>query len=97
MRTDQKIIVGVNKFETAETNDTPVFKIDESIQKMQTEKLKALKAKRNNTVVDKCLKTLSTAASGTDNIMPFVVDAVENYCTLGEIADTLRKVYGEYK
>ena len=92
-----KIIVGVNKFETAEINDTPVFKIDESIQKMQTEKLKALKAKRNNTAVDKCLKTLSTAASGTDNIMPFVVDAVENYCTLGEISDTLRKVYGEYK
>ena len=92
-----KIIVGVNKFETAEANDTPVFKIDESIQKMQMEKLKALKAKRNNTSVDKCLKNLSNAASGTDNIMPFVVDAVENYCTLGEISDTLRKVYGEYK
>ena len=92
-----KIIVGVNKFETAEVNDTPVFKIDESIQKMQTEKLKALKEKRNNTAADKCLKNLSNAAAGTENIMPFVLDAVENYCTLGEISDTLRKIYGEYK
>jgi len=92
-----KIIVGVNKFETAETGNTPVFKIDESIQKMQTEKLKTLKAKRNNAAAAKCLESLSDAASGTDNIMPFVLNAVENYCTLGEISDTLRKVYGEYK
>ena len=92
-----KIIVGVNKFETTEINDTPVFKIDESIQKMQTEKLNILKLKRNNTAVDTCLKNLFRAASGTENIMPHVLNAVENYCTLGEIADTLRKVYGEYK
>ena len=92
-----KIIVGVNKFETTETNDTPVFKIDERIQKMQTEKLKALKNRRNNAAVDACLQNLSRAASGTDNIMPFVLDAVEHYCSLGEISDTLRKVYGEYK
>ena len=92
-----KIIVGVNKFETTETNDTPVFRIDESIQKMQTEKLRSLKQRRDNVAVEKCLVDLSAAASGTDNIMPFVLTAVENYCTLGEIADSLRRIYGEYK
>ncbi len=92
-----KIIVGVNKFESEETNDTPVFKIDGSIQKMQTEKLKALKTKRNHAAVQACLQKLNTAAVGTENLMPYVLDAVENYCTLGEIADTLRNVFGEYK
>ena len=94
---EKKIIVGVNKFESEEKNDTPLLKIDAGIQKMQTEKLKALKAKRNNTVVQDCLQKLSSAASGSENLMPFVVNAVENYCTLGEISDTLRKIYGEYK
>jgi methylmalonyl-CoA mutase N-terminal domain/subunit len=97
IESQSKIIVGVNKFESEEKNDTPLLKIDASIQKMQIEKLKALKAKRNNTVVQDCLQKLSSAASGTENLMPFVVDAVENYCTLGEISDTLRKVFGEYK
>ncbi len=92
-----KIIVGVNKFETEGSNDTPLLKIDGSIQQMQTEKLKSLRAKRNNAVVKVCLEKLSAAAVGSENLMPFVLNAVENYCTLGEISDTLRKVYGEYK
>ncbi len=92
-----KIIVGVNKFESEEINNTPVFKIDGSIQIMQTEKLKALKNKRNNAAVAACLQKISTAATGSENLMPYVLDAVENYCTLGEIADALRTVFGEYK
>lgn len=92
-----KVIVGVNKFEINETNHPPLLKIDESIQKMQVEKLKALRAKRDNESVAKCLHALKTAATGTENIMPFVLDAVEQYCTLGEISDTLRDVYGEYR
>ena len=63
----------------------------------QSEKLKILKAKRNKEDVENCLQKLQAAANGTDNLMPYVLDAVENYCTLGEIADTLRKVFGEYK
>ena len=92
-----KIIVGVNKFETTEQNHTQLLKIDESIQKTQVEKINFLRQRRNNEAVDVCLKRISDAASGTENIMPFVVDAVEQYCTLGEISDTLRKIYGEYK
>ncbi|MBS1731958.1 MAG: methylmalonyl-CoA mutase [Bacteroidetes bacterium] len=92
-----KIIVGVNKFGIEEKNDTPVLKIDESIQKTQTEKLASLKAKRNHELAMRSLTELSAAASGTQNIMPYVLTAVEHYCTLGEIADCLRKIYGEYQ
>ncbi len=92
-----KISVGVNKFQSPETTKTPVFKIDESIQKIQTEKLAFLKSKRNNEKVQICIQKLITAAEGTENIMPLVVEAVENFCTLGEIANAFRKVYGEYK
>ena len=93
----KKIIVGVNKFLVDEKNTTPVFRIDESIQKIQTDKLKALRAKRDNTKVIACLKTINEMAVSGENLMPAVVEAVENYCTLGEIADELRKVFGEYK
>ncbi len=91
-----KISVGVNKFESAETTDTPVFRIDDSIQKIQTDKLNILKQKRDNTKVESCLSNLKAAAQGTENIMPYVIEAVENDCTLGEVADCLREVFGEY-
>ena len=93
----EKIIVGVNKFTVEEKNTTPVFKIDESIQQIQTEKLKTLKAKRDNEAVAAALSLLKQKAISGENLMPAVVEAVENYCTLGEIADELRKVFGEYK
>ncbi len=92
-----KTSVGVNKFVTEEMYKTPVFKIDETIQKTQIEKLTVLKNKRDNNKVSECLENIANAAKSTDNIMPYVVLAVENYCTLGEIADTLRQIFGEYK
>lgn len=92
-----KIIVGVNKFQTEETSHPPLLKIDAAIQKAQVEKLIRFKENRNNETVIKKLNALEKSASGKENLMPFVLDAVENYCTLGEIADTLRKVFGEYR
>ena len=93
----EKIIVGVNKFIAEESYSIPVLKIDESIQKIQTDKLKNLRAKRDAAKVNTSLQTISAIAKGSENLMPAVVEAVENYCTLGEIADELRKVFGEYK
>jgi methylmalonyl-CoA mutase, N-terminal domain len=93
----EKIIVGVNKFQSDEKNDTPVFRIDDSIRLIQTEKLKALKANRDPNKVDQCLQRINDCAEGTENLMPAVIEAVEHKCTLGEIADELRSVYGEYK
>ncbi|HNP53610.1 MAG TPA: methylmalonyl-CoA mutase family protein [Ferruginibacter sp.] len=92
-----KIIVGVNKFHIEEKKDIPVFRIDEIIQQQQVEKLKAMKAGRDQARVQQCLDALKTAATGDTNIMPLVLEAVEAYATLGEIADVLRSVYGEYR
>jgi methylmalonyl-CoA mutase N-terminal domain/subunit len=93
----EKIIVGVNQFESTSTTNIPVFQIDESIRIQQVEKLKALKTNRDNIKVVACLAAVKNAAAGTDNLMPSVIDAIENYCTLGEIADVLRGIYGEYQ
>jgi len=93
----EKIIVGVNKFTIDKEEPIPGFKIDDSIRQIQIEKLIALKNKRNNTLVAENLASISAAAKDGSNLMPLVITAVENYCTLGEISDTLRKVFGEYK
>ena len=93
----KKIIVGVNKFEVDKEEAIPVFKIDESIRQIQTEKLKTLRNNRDHAKVDQLLQLLNDKASSGENMMPTVLEAVENKCTLGEIADTLREVYGEYK
>lgn len=97
IETGDKVIVGVNKFVTDETNDTPLLRVDDSIRLGQIEKLKALRQKRDNVKAAACLETIRQKALTTENIMPAVVDAVENLCTLGEISDTLRKIWGEYK
>lgn len=93
----EKIIVGVNKFQSNEEENIPVFKIDDSIRTIQTEKLKRLKGNRDNAKVDQCLQVLNDKAIGGENIMPAVIEAVENKITLGEIADELRGIFGEYK
>ena len=92
-----KIIVGVNKFTAKENNDTPLLKIDDTIRQVQTDKLKQLRAERDNDKAMSCLATIKEKAGTKENLMPFVVEAVEHLCTLGEIADTLREVWGEYK
>ncbi|MCW3117986.1 MAG: methylmalonyl-CoA mutase [Chitinophagaceae bacterium] len=97
IETGEKIIVGVNKFEVKEENKVPPFKIDDHIREVQIQKIKALKTSRDNAKVDQCLQEINDRASGDANLMPAVVEAVENKCTLGEIADTLREVFGEYK
>nr|MCU0334817.1 methylmalonyl-CoA mutase family protein [Chitinophagaceae bacterium] len=92
-----KIIVGVNKFQVAEEQHPPVFKIDDSIRRIQSEKLAALRAGRDAAAAAQCLAAVERSATDGSNLMPHVIAAVEAKCTLGEIADVLRKVYGEYK
>ena len=93
----EKIIVGVNKFQMKEENPIPVFRIDDSIREQQSARLKTLRDKRDNARVTACLEAIRQKAVGEQNLMPAVIEAVENYCTLGEIADVLRGVFGEYK
>ncbi|MDB5282144.1 MAG: methylmalonyl-CoA mutase [Bacteroidota bacterium] len=92
----EKIIVGVNQFTEQENSKTDLLRINDSIRKVQSEKLSKLKAVRNNESVKECLRKIKETSSNGNNIMPLVIEAVENYATLGEIAGTLREVYGEY-
>jgi len=97
VETNEKIIVGVNKFQIEEKSNVTGFKIDDSIRALQTEKLNKLKARRSAPEAERCIENIVAAAQNRNNLMPVVIEAVENYCTLGEIADALRKVFGEYK
>jgi len=97
IETGEKIIVGVNKFHIDEAGKIPILKVDDSIRTVQAGKLEKLRSNRNPAKCDQLLQLLSDKASSGENIMPVVVEAVENKCTLGEIADTLREIFGEYK
>lgn len=92
-----KIIVGVNKFVDEQEVNPPAFKIDDSIRAVQIEKINQLKANRNNELVKTVLAEIEKAANTKENLMPMVIKAVEAHATLGEIAHTLRKVFGEYE
>lgn len=93
----EKIIVGVNQFTEKEETPTGLLRIDDSIRKIQSDKLAKLRARRDNEKVKECLKNIKEASRDEKNIIPFVIEAVENYATLGEIADSLREIYGEYQ
>jgi methylmalonyl-CoA mutase, N-terminal domain len=97
VETKEKIIVGVNAFDSPENDKTNIFRIDDSIRKIQTEKLARLRRERDPARCDHILQLLNDQASSGENLMPTVIEAVEACCTLGEIADTLREVFGEYK
>ena len=93
----EKIIVGVNKFKNEQNISPPSFKIDDSIRQLQIDKIRSLKQKRDDQKVKACLEKIKSNAVSVENLMPAVIDAVENNCTLGEIANILRDVFGEYK
>lgn len=93
----EKIIVGINKFTADENANTPIFKIDDSIRNVQSERLQQLRDKRNAVKVKEDLQNIAAAAKEGANLMPHVITAVEDLCTLGEIADELRNVFGEYR
>jgi methylmalonyl-CoA mutase N-terminal domain/subunit len=93
----EQIIVGVNKFQSEETSSIPILKVDDSIREVQKEKLNRLRQNRDNAKTDQLLQILNDKANSGENLMPAVLEAVENKVTLGEIADTLREVFGEYK
>ncbi len=92
-----KTIVGVNAFTVSGERDIPVMTIDDSIREMQIGKIAELKKSRDNEKVKACLENLAVCASGGLNLMPVVMEAVENNCTLGEIAGELRQIFGEYR
>jgi methylmalonyl-CoA mutase N-terminal domain/subunit len=97
IESNEKIIVGVNKFQINEEPDIPILKVDDSIRQVQSAKLQRLRQNRDHGKVDQCLQELNDRAVSGENIMPAVLQAVEQKCTLGEISDTLREVFGEHR
>jgi len=93
----KRIIVGVNKFVVEEEEMPEILKINPEIEKNQIEFLKKIKAERNNSLVNEKLKSLKEAAQSDANLMPFIIDAVRVYASIGEICNTLREVFGEYR
>lgn len=97
IESNEKIIVGVNQFRNDSEIDIPILKINESIRQEQIKNLQTLKSNRDNQKVANCLIAIKNAAKEGTNLMPPVIEAVESFCTLGEISDALRAVFGEYQ
>jgi len=93
----ERIIIGVNKFEQAETNKPDLLKVDFKVQEEQIKKLRTIKKKRDNQAFKQSLINLTRVAHSSENIMPAILQCVKAYASLGEICEVLRSVFGEYK
>ncbi|MEM2336449.1 MAG: methylmalonyl-CoA mutase family protein [Candidatus Bathyarchaeia archaeon] len=94
----KRIVVGVNEFTSEEKTPITILRIDPEIEKRLVERLNEVKRQRNNAKVRETLDRLRKAAEKEDeNLMPYIIEAVKEYATLGEICNVLREVFGEYK
>ncbi len=94
----EKIVVGVNEFvDEEEEIDIPILKVTKEVEEKQVERLKSLKARRDNSAVEASLKKISDAVVNNKNLMPVFVEAAENYVTLGEMVAELKKHFGSYE
>ena len=93
----KRIIVGVNQFQIEEEPLKDILRIQPEVERYQKEKLIRVKKERDQQRVNETLTTLKKAAKGTENLVPPILDSVRVYATLGEISDTLREVFGEYR
>jgi methylmalonyl-CoA mutase N-terminal domain/subunit len=95
--TKERIVVGVNQFQTEALEVPPILRVDPAIGQRQIARLKALRARRDQAAVDAALEAIRAAARGTENMVPLLVAAVEAYATIGEICNVLRQEWGEYQ
>jgi methylmalonyl-CoA mutase N-terminal domain/subunit len=93
----EAIVVGVNAFGIDEEKPIPLQHIDESLERKQVERLKALRAKRDQAMWKAAIQQVEDCARGNANLMPAIVEAVDANATVGEISDAMRRVYGEYR
>ena len=93
----EAVVVGVNKFQIDEEKAVPIQRIDPSLEPKQVERLKALRVRRNPVTCQSAIRAVEDTARSAENLMPRILAAVEANATVGEIADAMRKVYGEYK
>jgi len=93
----ERIVVGVNDYLTDEPLSVPLLKMDPAGERRQRERLARVRRERDNELLQRRLAALRAAAEGTENMMPYILDTVRAYGTLGEICDVLREVFGEYR
>ncbi len=97
---DEEIVVGVNRYQetaAADAGDMPILKVDPGIRARRTQRLAAHRTSRDAAAADTARRALAAAARGSDNLVPFILDALRAGATLGEISDTLRDVFGIYQ
>jgi len=97
IETKKRIVVGLNQFQIEEKPLRDILTIRPEVERYQKEKLSRVKKERDDRKVKDTLAVLKKAAQGTENVVPPILEAVKVYTTLGEISDTLREVFGEYK
>jgi methylmalonyl-CoA mutase N-terminal domain/subunit len=93
---DEAVVVGVNRYTVDEEKAVPIQRIDPGLEPKQVERVRALRARRDKKAWEAALKQVEEAARSNDNLMPRIVAAVEANATVGEISDTMRRVFGEY-
>ncbi|HZU21731.1 MAG TPA: methylmalonyl-CoA mutase family protein, partial [Terriglobales bacterium] len=93
----ENVVVGVNRFRAEHEGEVPIQSIDENVERKQVERLRALRARRNAGVWREALAGIEAAARTGENLLPRIIRGVESYCTVGEISDALRGVFGEYQ
>jgi methylmalonyl-CoA mutase N-terminal domain/subunit len=91
------IVVGVNKFQVDEEEPVSTLRIDPALESAQVERVRALRARRDQDRCERSLTSLDEAARSEANLLPHILGSVESYATVGEISNRLRKVWGEYK
>jgi methylmalonyl-CoA mutase N-terminal domain/subunit len=96
VETKDAIVVGVNRFQTEETDAPQTLRVDPTVERAQVERLCALRARRDNEATERALARLEEAARGTENVLPRILSCVESHATVGEISHRLRRVWGEY-
>ena len=93
----ESVVVGVNRFRADQEGEVPIQIVDESLERKQVERVRALRARRDASIWSAAIQAVEQAARSGSNLLPHIVHAVESYCTVGEISDALRRVFGEYR
>jgi methylmalonyl-CoA mutase N-terminal domain/subunit len=97
LESGERVVVGVNRFQSEEPPVEDILRVDPAVGRQQAERLARVRAQRDNARVEQRLSALERAAQSEDNLFPLILDAVEDYASIGEICDTLRGVWGEQR
>src|SRR5687768_12197611 len=97
IESQDEIVVGVNRFQLESEPPTQLLRIDPALEQAQVERVRTLRARRDEKAFEDALRELERAAATTENLMPRILACVESYATVGEISNTLRRVWGEYR